>query len=99
MKLGKGIILFLVMLIIFTILPFGCSSEEEVLKDYTLEELTEFDGKDGRPAYVGYNGKIYDVTGLENWTDGGHFDLHMAGNDLTEYMKDAPHAEDQSSHW
>ena len=94
MKLCKWFLLLLVILIFITILPLGCSSGEEELKEFTLEELKEFDGKDGRPAYVGYNGKVYDVTGLENSTDGGHFDLHMAGNDLTEFMKDAPHSKE-----
>lgn len=94
MKLKRGLSFIMIILIIFTVLPFGCSSSEEDLKDYTVEELKEFDGLEGRPAYVGYKGKVYDVTGLENWPDGGHFDLHMAGFDLTEFMADAPHAED-----
>ena len=34
--------------------------EEQV---FTKESLAQFDGKDGRPAYVAYQGKVYDVTG------------------------------------
>jgi len=94
MKLKRGLSLLMVIVIIFIVLPFGCSSSDEDLKDFTLEELKEFDGLEGRSAYVAYKGKVYDVTGLENWPEGGHFDLHMAGFDLTEFMKDAPHDED-----
>ena len=28
-----------------------------------LEELKQYDGKEGRPAYIVYKGDIYDVTG------------------------------------
>ena len=28
----------------------------------TLEELKEYDGRDGRPVYVAYKGKIYDLS-------------------------------------
>ena len=36
---------------------------------FTPEELTAFDGKDGRKAYVAVEGKVYDVTGvpLDRW--------------------------------
>ena len=30
---------------------------------FTEESLARFDGRDGRPAYVAYQGKVYDVTG------------------------------------
>ena len=36
----------------------------------TARELLSFDGKDGRPAYFSYRGKVYDVTQspfLEGW--------------------------------
>ena len=32
------------------------------MKEFTLEELAEFDGREGRPAYVAYDGMVYDVT-------------------------------------
>ena len=61
------------------------------MKDYTLDELSEFDGKDGRPAYVAYDGTIYDVSDSPMWEDGGHEALHAAGADLTEEHDEAPH--------
>jgi predicted heme/steroid binding protein/uncharacterized membrane protein len=64
-------------------------------QDLTAEELQRFDGKDGRPAFVAYNGKIYDVTRSKLWKDGSHARKHHAGSDLTDALKTAPHAEDK----
>ncbi|MGA3060830.1 MAG: cytochrome b5 domain-containing protein [Candidatus Bathyarchaeia archaeon] len=60
----------------------------------TVEELSQFDGKDGRPSYVAYKGKVYDVSDSYQWIDGEHFGEHMAGKDLTQQMTSAPHGED-----
>ena len=59
---------------------------------FTKDELVAYDGREGRPAYVAWQGKVYDVSGSVLWEDGGHFDEHSAGNDLTEELEDlAPH--------
>ena len=63
-------------------------------KQFTPEELKKYDGKDGRPAYIAYKGKVYDVTDDFHWVDGDHQGEHTAGNDLTEQMSNAPHLED-----
>ena len=65
----------------------------EQTKKFTLSELAQFNGKDGNPAYVGYKGKVYDVTESYQWVDGEHLG-HVAGKDLTDQMEIAPHAED-----
>lgn len=62
--------------------------EQEV---FTRESLANFDGKDGRRAYVAHAGKIYDVTGSVLWGGGEHQGEHSAGVDLTAAMDDAPH--------
>ena len=62
-------------------------------KKFTIAELSEFNGKNGKAAYVGYKGKVYDVTESGQWLDGDHLG-HVAGQDLTEQMEIAPHAED-----
>lgn len=72
----------------------GCSGNDDGLKEFTLEELAKFDGMDGRSAYIAYDGMVYDVTDSELWESGTHFDAHQAGQDLTEFMKDAPHTEE-----
>lgn len=55
------------------------------------EELKKHDGKEGRSAYIAYNGKIYDVTQSKYWKNGTHMLRHKAGEDLTEFLKLAPH--------
>ncbi len=63
-------------------------------KKFTLEELKKFDGKEGRPAYIVYKGKVYDVTENYLWVDGDHQGEHAAGMDLTAHMSAAPHGEE-----
>jgi predicted heme/steroid binding protein len=58
---------------------------------FTRESLADFDGKDGRPAYVAFAGKVYDLTGSVMWEGGEHEGEHSAGADLTAEMDDAPH--------
>lgn len=72
--------------------------EDEIAKgkqDLTIEELHSFDGKEGRPAYIAYKGKIYDVSRSKLWKEGSHLKKHLAGHDLTEAIKTAPHSEDK----
>jgi predicted heme/steroid binding protein len=63
-------------------------------RKFTVEELKRYDGKDGRPAYIAYKGKVYDVTEDFLWTGGDHQGEHAAGRDLTEDMALAPHGDD-----
>lgn len=64
-------------------------------QDLTTEELRSFDGKEGRPAFITYKGKIYDVTKSKLWKEGSHAKKHFAGHDLTNALKTAPHAEEK----
>lgn len=61
----------------------------------TAEGLCQFDGRDGRPAHIAYKGVIYDVTNSRLWKNGSHLTKHAAGSDLTDMLKNAPHAEDK----
>jgi len=61
------------------------------MKDMTLAELAAFNGRDGQPAYVAYDGVIYDVTESAMWGDGDHEGMHEAGKDMTAEHDDAPH--------
>jgi len=67
---------------------------ENPQRKFTLEELKQYDGKDGRPAYIAYKGKVYDVTGNFLWLNGDHQGEHAAGKDLTEEIASAPHGEE-----
>lgn len=58
---------------------------------FTRETLADFDGKDGRRAYVAFAGKVYDLTDSVMWKDGEHEGEHSAGADLTAEMDEAPH--------
>ena len=52
-------------------------------KQFTLEELSLYDGSNGKPAYVAVEGTVYDLSKVEAWAGGKHFDL-TAGKDLTK---------------
>jgi len=55
------------------------------------EDLRQNDGQEGRPAYVVYQGTVYDVSGSKMWRDGNHVRRHRAGQDLTGEFAAAPH--------
>ncbi len=57
------------------------------------DELSFFDGSEGRQAYFAYQGKIYDVSNSSLWKDGTHMARHKAGVDLTGILPQAPHDE------
>jgi predicted heme/steroid binding protein len=61
----------------------------------TLEELQNFDGMENRPAYFAYQGKVYDVSSSKLWKGGSHLKKHSAGNDLTDFLKTAPHSKEK----
>ena len=58
--------------------------------EMTPDELMVFDGKEGRRALVAVEGIIYDVTESRLWKNGKHT-RHLAGNDLSAELKQAPH--------
>ena len=61
------------------------------LLELTLDELKQYDGKNGNPAYVAVDGVIYDVSDLPKWKNGEH-NGYSAGNDLTDVIKNkSPH--------
>ena len=64
------------------------------MKDFAEEELSRYNGKNGLPTYVAYQGRVYDVSDSFLWKDGNHQVLHNAGKDLTRAMKEAPHGDD-----
>ncbi len=102
--LGAKIFLFLIMVATAFIATFvigpkirkrRTSISTEAKSRITLEELQHFDGKENRPAYFAYRGKIYDVCLSKFWKGGDHFKKHHAGNDLTDILNTAPHGEDK----
>ncbi|HUX12424.1 MAG TPA: DUF2231 domain-containing protein [Spirochaetia bacterium] len=57
-------------------------------------ELTQYNGQDGKPVYIAYKGKVYDLTNSKMWRTGMHMKRHPAGMDLTPELGAAPHAEE-----
>ena len=66
-------------------------SAENGTLELTLDQLKQYDGKNGNPAYVAVDGVIYDVTNVPQWKNGEH-NGYSAGNDLTDIIKNkSPH--------
>lgn len=101
----KIYIKLLTLSLVSVLLLAGCSQPaEEVLNGETQEqvivaeeivmnseELSEFDGQNGNPAYIAIDGVIYDVTNAAPWNGGAH-NGYGAGMDLTEEIKNSsPH--------
>jgi predicted heme/steroid binding protein len=59
--------------------------------ELTQQELARYDGRDGRPGYIAYKGRIYDVTLSYHWRGGRHHFRHHAGTDLTGALDGGPH--------
>ncbi len=102
--LGIKIILFAIMVATAFIVTFFIGpklkrqktmAQPETKGRLTLTELVNFDGREGRPAYFAYQGKIYDGSQSKFWKEGRHMGKHPAGQDLTEMLKTAPHGEEK----
>jgi predicted heme/steroid binding protein len=64
-------------------------TETPGIKEYTLEELAEYNGKN-RKAYIAYQGQVYNVSDNDLWKNGSHKGCN-AGTDLTGKMDQTPH--------
>ena len=62
-------------------------------KQITGEELKRCDGQEGRPAWIAYRGKVYDVSASQRWSGGLHMKRHQVGRALTSEFPAAPHDE------
>jgi predicted heme/steroid binding protein len=102
--LSMKIILFMIMVATAAIVTFviGPKIKKKKAQPFlqkkdrlTLGDLQYFDGKENKPAYFAYKGKVYDVSSSKLWKSGTHFNKHRVGDDLTEVLKTAPHGEDK----
>lgn len=67
------------------------ATTDSTMLELTLEQLKQYDGKNGNPAYVAVDGVIYDMTNVKEWKNGEH-NGYSAGNDLTDIIKNkSPH--------
>lgn len=67
------------------------SASETEMMVFTKDQLEEYDGDDGMPIYIAIDGIVYDVSDISAWAGGKHQDLVEAGDDLSDYIKNAPH--------
>lgn len=87
-------ILYLQQMELFSVCPYQKFYYNEMLKremrklrqentrEFTIEELANYDGSNGKPAYVAIDGIVYDVSLEATWGGSTHFGLY-AGKDLT----------------
>ncbi len=94
-----GIMVTLALVAVFAVGPRLRKRTEPIgigdKKALTMDELTQFDGTEGRPAYIAYEGQIYDVSRSKLWEEGVHFGKHRAGFDLSDYLEQAPHGQEK----
>lgn len=58
----------------------------EEVPEITIEELSQNNGSEGKPAYVAVNNNVYDMSQVIQWAGGTHFGLY-AGRDVSnEFM-------------
>jgi predicted heme/steroid binding protein len=64
------------------------------MRTFSRAELAACNGKDGAPAYVAFEGKVYDLSRSFLWQRGRHQVTHPAGVDYTGGLGAAPHGPD-----
>lgn len=62
------------------------NKESKDIEEFTIEELEEYDGENGKPAYIAIDGIVYDVTSVEQLKEEPHLELEF-GSDLTMIFK------------
>jgi predicted heme/steroid binding protein/uncharacterized membrane protein len=67
---------------------------EKKEREFTPAELADNNGAGGKPRYLAYRGRVYDVSSSPLWEGGEHMGLHRAGRDLSAEFRDAPHGEE-----
>lgn len=74
-----------------TATPVQTPSAANGTLELTLDQLKQYNGKDGNPAYIAVDGVIYDVSKVSRWKNGSH-EGYSAGKDLTDSIKGkSPH--------
>lgn len=69
----------------------AASPATATLPHISATELKLNNGQSGHKSYVALNGKVYDVSNVDEWKGGKHYKGMVAGTDLTPNIKNSPH--------
>jgi predicted heme/steroid binding protein/uncharacterized membrane protein len=64
------------------------------MKEFDPDTLAQFNGQDGSPVYIAYQGRVFDVSGSKLWAGGLHMKRHHAARELSADIEAAPHGEE-----
>jgi predicted heme/steroid binding protein/uncharacterized membrane protein len=64
------------------------------MEKFDLQSLAQFNGTAGKPVYIAYQGKVFDVSSSKMWMGGLHMKRHAAGGDISASLAAAPHGEE-----
>ena len=59
--------------------------------EFTPDELSYFNGKEGKAVYIAFQEKVYDVSKSPLWSKGLHMNRHPSGKHLAGEIPAAPH--------
>jgi predicted heme/steroid binding protein len=77
-----------------TNLDTNFSAGQPADRSYTLQELAQYDGKDGNKCLVAVDGDVYLIEGFSLWQNGEHIPSGgraRCGLDLSEVINESPH--------
>lgn len=62
------------------------AKEPIILRDFTIDQLRDYDGTNGKPIYIGLDGDVYDVSGAPEYYGVGAAYHCFAGRNATRAM-------------
>ncbi len=69
----------------------SAGNQKPTAATWTLATLKQYNGSNGKPAYIAVNNTIYDVTNMGSWQGGTHHGI-TAGRDATQAFANSPHS-------